>query len=66
MKGDRVEAVVDTGQGTQTFELVGISTFKPGDRSGQKIQAKGLLYKSPEKARLNLSSFQVVASSCAS
>jgi hypothetical protein len=22
MKGDRVEAVVDTGQGTQTFELV--------------------------------------------
>ena len=22
MKGDRVEAVVDTGQGTQTFEIV--------------------------------------------
>jgi hypothetical protein len=31
MKGDRVEAVVDTGQGTQTFEIV-------ARRAGRKIE----------------------------
>ncbi len=31
MKGDRVEAVVDTGQGTQTFELV-------ARRAGRRIE----------------------------
>jgi mono/diheme cytochrome c family protein len=50
--------------GTQTFELVGIAPFQPTQNDGRRIQAKGLFYKSPEKTRLNLSSFQVVASSC--
>ena len=31
MKGDRVEAVVDTGQGTQTFEIV-------ASRAGRRIE----------------------------
>ena len=31
MKGDRVEAVVDTGQGTQTFEIV-------ARRAGRRIE----------------------------
>lgn len=31
MKGDRVEAVVDTGQGTQTFEIV-------ATRNGRRIE----------------------------
>jgi hypothetical protein len=31
MKGDRVEAVVDTGQGTQTFEIV-------ATRAGRRIE----------------------------
>jgi hypothetical protein len=31
MKGDRVEAVVDTGQGTQTFDIV-------ASRAGRRIE----------------------------
>ncbi len=31
MKGDRVEAVVDTGQGTQTFEIV-------ATRAGRRLE----------------------------
>ena len=31
MKGDRVEAVVDTGQGTQTFEII-------ASRAGRRIE----------------------------
>lgn len=31
MKGDRVEAVVDTGQGTQTFEIV-------ATRNGRRLE----------------------------
>lgn len=39
MKGDRVEAVVDTGQGTQTFEIV-------ATRAGRRIEitsARGIV-----------------------
>ena len=39
MKGDRVEAVVDTGQGTQTFEIV-------ARRAGRRIEittARGIV-----------------------
>jgi hypothetical protein len=39
MKGDRVEAVVDTGQGTQTFEIV-------ASRAGRRIEitsARGIV-----------------------
>ena len=33
MKGDRVEAVVDTGQGVQTFEIV-------ASRAGRRIEVR--------------------------
>jgi hypothetical protein len=39
MKGDRVEAVVDTGQGTQTFEIV-------ASKAGRRIEvtsARGIV-----------------------
>jgi mono/diheme cytochrome c family protein len=59
-----LEALTARPLGTHTFELVGVAPFKPDGRSGQKIEAKGLLYRAPQKARLDLSSFQIVSPSC--
>jgi S-disulfanyl-L-cysteine oxidoreductase SoxD len=59
-----LQGLVGRPLGSETFDLVGIAPYKPEQNDGRKIQAKGLFYKSPEKTRLNLSSFQVVAPSC--
>jgi hypothetical protein len=42
MKGDRVEAMVDTGQGVQTFEIVatprGVVEVREVTRTGQPVR----------------------------
>jgi mono/diheme cytochrome c family protein len=60
----QLEELASQPLGSRTYELVGVAPFQPADSTGRKIQAKGLLYSSPGKNRLNLSSFQVVASRC--
>ena len=51
--------------GTQTFRLVSVNSFKPDLHAGQKMEARGLLYREPNDSRLNLTSLQMVASNCA-
>src|SRR5580704_11529125 len=51
--------------GNQTFQLVSVTSFKPEDHKGQKVEARGLLYRDPSDARLNLTSLQMVGPSCA-
>ena len=46
--------------GAQTFELVSVSPFQPDANTGRKIEIKGLLYKAPNKNRVNVSSLQAV------
>jgi len=46
--------------GAQTFQLVSVSPFEPDTHSGRKIEIKGLLYKAPNKNRVNVSSLQPV------
>ena len=46
--------------GAQTFQLVSVSPFQPDAHAGRKIQIKGLLYKSPTRNRVNVSSLQAV------
>jgi cytochrome c553 len=46
--------------GAQTFQLVSVSPFQPDANAGRKIEVKGLLYKSPNKNRVNVSSLQAV------
>jgi S-disulfanyl-L-cysteine oxidoreductase SoxD len=48
--------------GGQTFQLVSVSPFQPDANAGRKIEVKGLLYKSPTKNRVNVSSLQAVGS----
>ena len=61
-------AAVRTAQGTalgsQTFQLVSVVPFKPEGHKGQKVEARGLLYRDQNDARLNLTSLQPVNSAC--
>jgi hypothetical protein len=50
--------------GAQTFQLVSVGAFKPESHKGQKMEARGLLYRDATDARLNLTSLQTVGQSC--
>jgi len=50
--------------GAETFHLVSVVPFKPETHAGQKMEARGLLYKDQVDARLNLTSLQTINSSC--
>lgn len=52
--------------GTDTFVLYSIGRFKPETYQGQKMAAKGLVYRSPNDSLLSLTSLQVVDSKCGS
>jgi mono/diheme cytochrome c family protein len=51
--------------GSDSFQLVSIVPFKPDDNTGHKMAAKGLLYRAPNENRLDVTSLQMVTSSCA-
>ncbi len=44
--------------GSQTFQLVSVVSFKPEGHKDQKVEARGLLYRDQNDARLNLTSLQ--------
>ena len=50
--------------GNQTFQLVSVASFKPETHKGHKMEARGLLYRDPTDARLNLTSLSMVGGSC--
>ena len=50
--------------GEQTFQLVSATPFKPETHKGQKMEARGLLYRDARDAMINLVSLQTVAASC--
>jgi len=52
--------------GSQTFQLVSVVPFKPEGHKGQKVEARGLLYRDQNDARLNLTSLQTLGASCGS
>jgi mono/diheme cytochrome c family protein len=51
--------------GTQTFELVSVPRSLEREPWGKKAAARGLLYRAPSDAALNLTSLEIVASNCA-
>jgi cytochrome c5 len=55
-----------TSLGTDTFVLHSVTRFKPETYQGQKMAAKGLVYRSPSDSLLSLTSLQVVDSKCGS
>jgi S-disulfanyl-L-cysteine oxidoreductase SoxD len=52
--------------GSQTFQLVSVVPFKPEGHKGQKMEARGLIYKDQADARINLTSLQMISASCGS
>lgn len=46
--------------GGQSFTLVSVVPFKPDTHAGQKMEARGLLYRDEKDARLNLTSLQML------
>ena len=50
--------------GSQAFRLIGVNSFTPEAHKGQKMQARGLLYRAPNKDRINVVSLEVVDSNC--
>ena len=52
--------------GTLKFRLVSVAAFTPDAHAGEKMDAKGLLYRAPSKDRVNVSSLQPLGSACRS
>jgi mono/diheme cytochrome c family protein len=50
--------------GSETFRLISVGSFAPESHQGQKMQAKGLLYRAPDKLLLNVISLEPVGSAC--
>jgi hypothetical protein len=50
--------------GSQTFQLISVVPFKPEGHKGQKVEARGLIYKDQADARINLTSLQMLGASC--
>jgi mono/diheme cytochrome c family protein len=50
--------------GKDTFTLVSATPFEPATRRGHKVTAKGLLYRQPGDARLNLTALETLANTC--
>ncbi len=52
--------------GDLKFRLVSVTPFSPDAHAGEKMDAKGLLYRAPSKDRLNVSSLRPLGARCAS
>jgi len=59
-----LKTAADSPLGTQTFELVSAVAFKPESRQGQKVEARGLLYRESSHNLLNLTSLESAGSGC--
>jgi len=51
--------------GSATYRLMSVNAFDPAAHAGQKMQAKGLLYRAPGKDRINLVALDPVGPGCA-
>jgi hypothetical protein len=65
LTSDELKKAAAKPLGTDQFLLVSVLPFTPGAYQGQKVSAKGLFYKAPNESRLNVTSLQPVAASCA-
>lgn len=62
---EAVKAAGEKPLGTQQYRLLGTSPFSPEGHKGHKIVVKGILIKSGGESRINLTSFQMLAATCA-
>jgi len=57
-------AAASRSLGTQTFRLVSVKPFQPESHTGQKVEARGLIYTEPGDERINLTSLRATGGSC--
>ena len=62
---EALKAAAEKPLGTQQYRLLGTSPFSPDRHKGHKIVVKGLLIKGGSDTRINLTSFQMLAETCA-
>jgi hypothetical protein len=61
---EAIKAAGEKPLGTQQYRLLGHKPFSPEAHKGHKMAARGLLIKSGSESRINLTSFQMLASAC--
>ena len=61
---EAVKAAAEKPLGTEQYRLLGAGSFSPESHKGQKMVVRGLLIKSTSNARINLTSFQMLAETC--
>jgi cytochrome c5 len=62
---DELTTLKASPPGQETFVLLSAGVFEAAAHQGQRMQAKGLLYRTPDETRLSLTSLQVVSTECA-
>jgi hypothetical protein len=62
---EAVKAAAEKPIGTDQYRLLGTSPFSPERHKGHKMVVRGLLIKSSKDPRINLTSFQMLAETCA-
>ena len=62
---EAVKAAAEKPLGSQQYRLLGTSPFSPERHKGHKIAVKGILIKSGSDSRINVTSFQMLAETCA-
>jgi len=61
---EELNAIRKTPLGTQTYELMDANFYEPEIYEGKKIKAVGLLIKSPDIQKVNITSLQMIAMNC--
>jgi dihydrodipicolinate reductase len=62
---EAVKAATEKALGTQRYRLLGTTPFSPDRHKGHKMVVRGLLIKSGSDTRINVTSFQMLAETCA-
>ena len=62
---EAVKAAAEKPLGTQKYRLLGTSPFSPDRHIGHKMVVRGLSIKSGSDTRINVTSFQMLAETCA-
>ena len=61
---EELNAIQNTPLGNQTYELMDANFYEPEIYEGRKIKAVGLLIKSPDTQKINVTSLQMIAINC--
>ena len=59
-----LKAAADKPLGDATFQLINAARLHPEPHVGQRVEAKGLLYRAPNDNRISVSSLQMIATAC--